>query len=158
MFQKLVKRFFVTPSPPRLAQESTGSILTLKLYPGQELFSGMETKLAVTGGQISIRSLFNKDRKAFYTSLLKDNLKPTLIGRLGKLGFCQLTSQHPQSFLIVKLVAEQEQLIADITMAAKEEPLSSSGSTDSASIEEAIRNLTMQVQVEVLSSAKTCLR
>jgi hypothetical protein len=154
MFQKLVKRFFVTPSPPRLAQESTGSILTLNLYPGQELFSGMETKLAVTGGQISIRSLFNKDRKAFYTSLLKVNLKPTLIDRLGKLGFCQLTKPHPQSFLIVKLVAEQEELITDITMAAKEELLSSSGSTDTASVEEAIHNLTIQVQVEIVSSAK----
>ena len=115
-------------APPNSSSSSPGTGLDFIVFPGQELLYGRmcpeETvNLPIRDGKVRTADMKAAGMRPYFNSFLSTAYKPGLVHRLRQQGYqlmAKSASQSPDSYTLVQLLAESEQLVVSVSLTTEE--------------------------------------
>ena len=113
---------------PNSSSSSPGTGLDFIVFPGQELLYGRmcpeETvNLPIRDGKVRTADMKAAGMRPYFNSFLSTAYKPGLVHRLRHQGYqlmAKSASQSPDSYTLVQLLAESEQLVVSVSLTTEE--------------------------------------
>ena len=113
---------------PNSSSSSPGTGLDFIVFPGQELLYGRmcpeETvNLPIRDGKVRTADMKAAGMRPYFNSFLSTAYKPGLVHRLRQQGYqlmAKSASQSPDSYTLVQLLAESEQLVVSVSLTTEE--------------------------------------